>query len=145
MSNPIQDPQGPDWPLGLITVPTPGTPVGIMSLVDPSGRQDPANPTAAGVREYTSRAQQIMFQGFTAGTGRGVGGTGTLVPNTGNVYIVRKSYTATDTGSVVAVLSPGQTVFLASAPTVEDVFSGYRYALDADVASDGALVTLLIF
>ncbi len=145
MANPIKDPQGPDWPLGLVVVATPGTPVGIMSLVDSGSLNDPANPTATGVAEYTRRCQQIMFQGFTAGTGRGVGGTGTLVPNTGNVYIVRRSYTAGDTGSVVAVLAPGQTLFLASAPSVNDVWGLYRYSLDSDVASDGALVTALIF
>lgn len=136
----MQDRQGPDWPLGNIVVVVPGTPVSIMSLVDPGGLNDPANPTAAGVAEYTARAQQIMFQGVHAG-----GQAGQLVNNTGNIYVVRRGHTLGDTGEIIAVLQAGQTLFLASAPAVKDVFSPYRYYIDGDNAGDGAQVTLLIF
>ena len=49
-----------------------------------------------------------------------------------------------DTGIVVQTLTPGQTFVLASAPLNRDVFSPYRYFIDADTANDGAMVTLLV-
>ena len=92
--------------------------------------------------EYTPLCQQIMFQGFKSN-----GGTG-MVPNAGNVYIMRKGAAGagnrTDFGAMVTVLLPGQTVFLASSARNRDTFSPYRYSLDADNAADGALVTLII-
>jgi hypothetical protein len=134
----LYDRQGPDWPLGLIAVAAPGTPVGIMSLVDPGSLADPSTPTAAGVPEYSARCQQIMFQGVKAAAHG-------LQVNTGNVYIVRKGGSRDDSGTIVAMLQPGQTIWMASAPAVLDVFSPYRYYVDADNAGDSALVTLLIF
>lgn len=142
----LQDRQGPDWPLGFISVATPGTPVGIMSLVDQNNKNDPSTATSAGgTAEYTQRCQQIMFQGFKPGASHG------MQNNSGLVYIIRRnaggagSGNRDDPGVMVFVLSPGQTIFLASAPAVVDVFSPYRYSVDADNAGDGALVTLLIF
>jgi len=138
------DKQGPDWPLGFIKVVTPGTVVGIMSLVDPNSVNAPQKPTpgTAGADEYTVQAQQIIFQGFTGASGTGV------VNNTGNVYIMRAKVQGngdrTDYGAMVKVLSPGETFFLASAPLNRNVFNPYRYFLDADNANDGAIVTLII-
>ena len=146
------DQQGPDWPLGLILVPTPGTPVGIMSLVDPSSVNAPntslqptQNPiVTGGQQEYTALAQQIMFQGFKAGGSHG------YQPNAGNVYIVRYpsrtvgSGNRDDQGVIVGVILPAQTIFISSAPRNRNTFSPYRYYLDADSASDGAIVTLFI-
>jgi hypothetical protein len=134
---------GPDWPIGLIKVTTPGTPVSIMSLVDPNGYNDPSTATLPQSNEYTPAAQQIFFSGYKAGASHG------MVQNTGNVYIVRKGVGSgtgnrDDTGSIVHVLAPGETWYLASAATNLDVFSPYRYYLDADVAGEGALVTLLV-
>jgi hypothetical protein len=141
-----KDPKsGPDWPLGGIFVTTPGTPVGIMSLVDPNSYNAPETATAnlaAGTAqqdEYTSLFQQLQFQGFKSNSGTG------MIPNVGNVYIMRKGVQGagnrTDFGSIVAVLLPGQTIFIASSARNRDTFSGYRYYLDADNASDGAIVT----
>lgn len=145
MANSVHnDKQGPDWPLGYINVVTPGTPISIMSLVDPTSLNDPATatPGSPGTDEYTVRAQQIMFQGFKPD----VNG---MQMNTGNVYLVRKAQgTGTgnrnDYGDIVLVIPPGATVFLASAPLNRNVYNPYRYRLDADVASEGALVTLII-
>jgi hypothetical protein len=138
----MKDRQGPDWPLGAIAVATPGTPVGIMSLVDPTSVNAPETATTTSSDEYTPLCQQIMFQGFKSN-----GGTG-MVPNAGNVYIMRKGAAGagnrTDFGAMVTVLLPGQTVFLASSARNRDTFSPYRYSLDADNAADGALVTLII-
>jgi hypothetical protein len=130
---------GPDWPLGLIVVAAAGTPVGIMSLVDPNSYNAPETPTSTHTDEYTSVFQQIMFQGFKSN-----GGTG-LIPNTGAVYVMRKGVQGlgnhTDFGAMVAVINPGQTIFIASAPRNRDTFSGYRYYLDADTSGDSCLVT----
>lgn len=147
MANSVQkDIQGPDWPLGLIVVATPGTPVGIMSLVDPSGLNNPATPTPGtpGAGEYSVRANRIVFQGF-----KGNAGTG-LTNNTGNVYVVRKGVGSgtgnrADYGSIVAVVTPGATVEFIPSAKIKDAFGPYRYSIDADNASDAALVTLFIF
>ena len=134
--------QGPDWALGLIAVVTPGTPVGIMSLVDSAGVNDPGAATSATSDEYTPRCQQITFQSYNATTHG-------LAPNAGNIYICCKGVQGAgnrdDYGSIIAVLTPGQTFSLGSSALVCDVFSPYRYFLDADSAGDGALVTLYIF
>lgn len=147
MSNSVlADRQGPDWPLGIILVPTPGTPVNIMNLVDANNTSAPAQatPDANGVPYpmYTIRAQQIIFQAVKPGASHGTQN------NTGNVYIVRKgtgSSNRDDLGAIVKTLIPGETFFLGSSAQVKDVFSPYRYFLDADNANDAALVTLLIF
>jgi hypothetical protein len=134
----LQDPHGPDWPLGFIKVLAPGTPVSIMSLVDPAGVNAPGAATSATSDEYSRRCQQIMFQGWQPDTHG-------MKLNTKNVYIMRAGANYDDPGAMVAVLAPGQTLFLASAPVVVDVFSPYQFFLDADVKDEGALVTLFIF
>jgi hypothetical protein len=136
---------GPDWPLGLIAVATPGTPVGIMSLVDPNSYNAPETATAtepAGAAqqdEYTSVFQQIVFQAFKAGASHG------LTNNTGNVYIMRKGVQGAgnrdDYGAMVTVIAPGNTWVLSSSARNRNEFSGYRYYIDADNASDACLVT----
>jgi hypothetical protein len=144
----MRDRQGPDWPLGIIVVPTPGTPVSIMSLVDSANSDAPqtATPTTPGPpspgpkgnpsNEYTVTCQQIMFQGYNA--------AGPATMNTGNVYIVRKGGSKADSGTIVKILAPGETFFLAGAALNLNVLSPYRYQIDADTASDGALVTLIV-
>lgn len=146
MANSIQiDPQGPDWPIGFIKVVTPGTPVGLMSVVDPNGVNDPstATPGTSGAAEYTIRAQQIMIQALKPGASHGT------TFNTGNVYIMRKGAGSglgnrDDTGSIVATLNPGQTFFMSSAALNHNVWSPYRYSVDADNANDGVFVTLIM-
>jgi hypothetical protein len=139
------DEYGPDWPLGLIAVVTPGTPVSIMSLVDPSAVNAPNNPTPTGTDtefEYSPSVQQIAFLAVKAGASHGTQN------NTGNIYIVRKGVQGAgnrdDYGAMVWALGPGQNLFLSSAPLERNVFSPYRYYIDADNAGDSCLVTLLI-
>src|SRR3974390_540554 len=116
-----KDREGPDWPLGLIT-PTINTPLNIMSNVDSTLANDPANPTpgTTGANEFTERCQQIVFQAFKAG-GHG------LQNNAGNIYIMRKGAGGAgnrdDYGSMVACLTPGQTFVIASASLDRNVFS----------------------
>jgi len=138
-----RDFQGPIWPLGLIAVATPGTPVGIMSLVDSSSVNDPNKATSSTSNEYTQgRAQQIIFQGVKAGASHG------LQNNTGNVYILRRGGTGAanrdDYGTMMGYVAPGGSFVLASAAPNKDVFSAYEYFLDADNAGDSALVSLVI-
>lgn len=139
----MRDRQGPDFPLGLIVVATPGTPVSIMSLVDPNLVNDPGAPTSATSDEYTQIAQQIMFQGYKAGASHG------LQNNTGNIYIMRKGVSPgagnrDDYGAMVWTVGPGLTWVLSTSALVKNGFSPYRYSIDADNASDAALVTLLV-
>ena len=143
MSNTVLiDPQGPDWPLGFIKVVTPGTPVGIMSLVDSTGVNDPNTQTVAGSNEYTVTCQQIWFYGYKTGAT-----PPRVAANTGFVYIVRKPASPTgntaDLGVIVKILAPGESFYIASSALNRDVFSPYRYYIDADNANDGAFVTLL--
>lgn len=139
-----KDFQGPDWPLGCILVVTPGTPVNIMSLVDATNRNAPQTPTTVGgsVGEYTQRCNQITFQAY-------IPDTNGMKANTGNIYICRTGVQGAgnrdDYGSIIEVLTPGQTFSVGSSAQVKDVFSPYRYFIDADNAGDGALVTLFIF
>lgn len=147
------DYDGPDWPLGFIAVVTPGVPVNIMSVVDSAGVNNPNAPQPplpvggiitlpAKVYSYTVRCQQIIFQALKPGAAHGTQG------NTGNVYITRKGVQGAgnrdDTGSIVATLATGGTFTLASAPVNNNVFSPYRYSVDADNANDGVFVTLVI-
>jgi hypothetical protein len=146
MTTILQDRNGPDWPLGFIAVPTPGTPVPIMSNVDAANANAPQtltppvpNSATRPSNEYTATCQQIMFQGYKAGAAPPAGAM-----NTGLVYIVRKGGSKTDLGTIVKILAPGETFFLASAALNLNVLSPYRYEIDADNAADGALVTLIV-
>lgn len=142
MANSVhQDTHGPDWPLGSIVVPTPGTPVSIMSLVDPTNINAPESATSATSKEYAPRAQQIIFQAFKASV--------TPPTNATAIYVVRKGAGAgsgnrSDLGTIVAILSPGQTFILSSSAQNRDVFNPYRYLIDADSANDACQVTLLM-
>jgi hypothetical protein len=136
----------PDWPLGYINVPTPGTPVNIMSLVDPAGNDDPATPsTYAGPagQGKTPTCSAVTFQGYQPDAGNS-----TWTPNSDLVFVMRKgtgtnSGNRTDTGSVVAILPPGGSVTLPeSGGEPITSFSPYRYWLDAVSANDGANVVL---
>lgn len=139
-----KDKQGPVWPLGQIAVVTPGTQVSIMSLVDAANVNAPESATSATSDEYTSRAQQIIFQSYKAGAGTILGA------NTAAklVYIVRKPTAGNggvgDTGVVIAALSPGQTFILGSAALNRNVYNLYEYFIDADTAADGCQVTAVI-
>lgn len=131
---------GPFWPLGNIVVPTPGTPVGIMSLVDPSSLLDPATPTSAANPDgFTVRFQQIFFQALKAGDA-----THKLVNNAGNVYVVLKALAGgggtQDLGVIIKTLVPGETWYLSSSALDRNSFGPYQLFIDADTANDGCQV-----
>jgi hypothetical protein len=140
----LKDWQGPDWPLGLIVVPTPGTPVSIMSLVDANNVNDPSTASNTSTAEYTQRFNQIRFQGFKAGANNSG-----LVNNANNVYIVRKptgnnAGSKNDYGAIVGVVTPGNLYTLNLSSVDRDIWNPYRYRVDADTANDCALVTGII-
>ncbi len=144
--------EGPIWPLGAIAVPTPGTPVSIMSLVDaakvnaPETQDQPGSPTA-GQWEYTPRAWKILIQSGKATTHG-------IAVNTGNIYIlipgVQGAGNRDDYGAMIAYLPPsaatGQPsqLVLDTAALNRNIYSPYQIFIDADTAADGALVTLFI-
>src|SRR5262252_4665311 len=102
MANGIQKcPSGPFWPLGNL-VPTPSTPMNMMSNVDPNVVNAPQSPVpgTVGGNEYTVRCNQIVIQGMKdSGTG--------LTDNTGNIYVIQKGSTShgsnnrTDKGAII--------------------------------------------
>jgi len=49
-----------------------------------------------------------------------------------------------DTGVIVATVLPGQTLSLVAAALNLNVWSPYRYYLDADNPGDGAFITLIV-
>jgi hypothetical protein len=116
-----------------------------MSLVDPAFVNAPETPTpgTVGANEYTMRAQQIIFQAYKAGAA-----PPKFAANTGNIYVVKKPLAGAggvgDTGTVIAILTPGQTFVLGSAPLNRNVFNLYEFLIDADTAADGCTVTAII-
>ena len=134
-------------PLGLIAVVTPGIPVRMINLIDVAKNNAPetftpaASPVNTGAavpsNEYTVTFQQIMVQGFKAGTHG-------LVNNVGNIYVLLSgdgvgSANRDDYGAMVLCVAPGQTAFIASAPLNCNVFCPYKFFIDADNAGDSAL------
>jgi hypothetical protein len=146
----FQDPQGVEWPLGCITVATPGTPLNIMSLVDANNNNAPWAQTSPWSRgpEYTPRCHKIFLQGFHAAANNNG-----MVINAGNVYIMRAlgpgnqnaggPGNRSDSGAMVQVLTPGGGVTLPANELDLATISPYRYTIDADVAGDGALVVAI--
>lgn len=140
MASIMKDIQGPDWPLGFIAVPTPGTPVNVMSLVDPGNVNAPGSPTTPGAAEYTPTLYSILFQAVKPAGGNSHG----MVNTTGNVYVVRSptgnnAGNRDDPGAMLAAIAPGQQFTLLITPGAYRGFSPYRYFVDADNAGDGAL------
>lgn len=147
----IQDPTGVDWPLGFISIATPGTPVNLMVNVDPTSANAPGHPQGPGSLpagpEFTPRCHRIQLQGFHPS------GTTGMIANTKNAYVMRApgpnnqfaggAGNYNDPGAIVAIVPAGQTIYIPALETDQASISPYRYTLDADVASEGALVTLL--
>lgn len=142
----MQDPQGPIWPLGNIVVPTPGTYVSIMSLVDAAFANAPETPTpgTTGAGEYTRRAMTVVFQGFKAGAA-----PPKLAANSGVVYVVRKPISGSgapnDVGVVIAAIRASDPPFVLPFSALDrNTYNLYEFYIDADTANDGAQVTAFI-
>src|SRR5271156_5859820 len=144
MANSVQqDREGPLWPLGNIVVVTPGTYVPIMSLVDPTRVNAPEALTSTTSAEFTARCNQISFTAVKAGAA-----PPKLTNNTGNVYVVKRPLTGgggvADVGTVIQILTPGQTWVLASASVDGNQLSPYEIYIDADTGGDAVQVSLVI-
>lgn len=147
----MRDINGPDWPLGNIVVAVPGTPVNIMSLVDPALGSAPEKLLPSPLSgEYSIRCWKILFQPYKVGAGPPA-----FALNTGNIYVVRAGVTPgvgnkTDTGAVIAILPPGALTtpppgFMLDMPAnTFNTLNPYRYFIDADTAADACQVTLII-
>src|ERR1700761_2790608 len=125
------------WPLGNIVVPTPGTPVRIMSLVDPTNKWAPETPTSAANPDgFTVRFQQIFFQALKAGLG-----PPRLTNNSGSIYVVLLPLVANgvsvDLGNVIKTLVPGETWYFSTSALDRNAFGPYQLYIDADTANDG--------
>jgi hypothetical protein len=149
----MRDFNGTEWPLGNILVPVPGTPVNIMSVVDPGLGGNPGSSAPSMSGEYQIRGYQLVFQ-----PGKPGAGPHGLTGNTGNVYLVRQGVGAgtgnrDDYGAIIMAfpltVAPN-TIALpitwppSPSPLSMNTINPYRYFLDADVGSEGAQVTLLI-
>jgi hypothetical protein len=146
MANSKQQLRGqPVAPIGFVPVPSPGTPVSLMSVLDPSNNNAPTTATGPQTTPYGSRLEYptscrgIAFQGYKQG------GNGSPVFNAGAVYIMVAaagggSGNNIDMGAMIKVLQPGQDFFYPPPDANLDRFSPYYLYLDADNAGDGALV-----
>lgn len=134
---PIDAYTGPDVPLGFIEVLVPGTPVQITSVIDPTGALSPDVSNRSGGPLYPPlRFQQLVFRGMKPNATPDAAG---FKDNTGNVYIVRQGGSINHSGLIVAIIKPGETLFLSGAPRVGDTYNPYRYYVDAENAGDGVL------
>lgn len=144
----FQDPQGIEWPIGFVAVATPGTPVNLMVNVDPSNNNAPGRATSANSSEYTPRAHKIFIQGYHPGANNNG-----MVVNAGNVYVMRSlgpqnqnsggPQNRSDSGAMVMIIGPGGGGTLLDMEMTGATISPYKYSLDADVAGEGALITLV--
>lgn len=134
---------GPEWPLGVIAVPTAGTPVRIMSIVDANNTNAPETASNSQTSEYTTTVRSIWFEGIhMAANNNGA------LQNSGNVYVTLNdangnSGTRTNPGTWVMVVPPGSMLALPSSLASDVRFSPYKYSIDVDTNGDGALVTLI--
>jgi hypothetical protein len=109
------------WPLGQITVATPGTPVYLNTNVGPQTTPSGTNPTGT-VRQLN----------FTTGA------------NTGLIYVLRKvsglSVTKANTNFIVAVIGPNMAVPLPDGLSNCDNINPDDYLIDADTAANKVVV-----
>jgi hypothetical protein len=147
----IQNPQGTFWPLGFIPVANNGTPVNIMSVVDSQMVNAPGNPVGPGyanAAEFSPTCHRIWIQAVKPGNGN------VAWQNTsGNVYVLMPlgpgnqnsggPGNKSDSGVLIALLTPGGFVNLPSMEWDGPTISPYGFVIDADVNGDGANVVLV--
>lgn len=146
----LQDPNGNFWPLGFVAVPAPGTPVRLTFNVDPGNNNAPGTRTGPGfgAGEYTPVAHRIWIQAYKPG-----GNNTAMQFTSGRVYVLQSlgpnnqnsggSGNASDTGVIITILEPGGFTNLPAMEMDGASLSPYRVSIDADVAGDGAIVTLI--
>lgn len=135
MATRFGNPMGPIYPLGLISVATAGTPVGLDANVPITTAL--GTPTA-GIPGYTTagvpsqvQANQIKINAPST--------------NVGDVYLIFKSQAAAaGSGTSVIVVIPKGQERTVGAPAGSSPFQVDKMGLDAATNGDGAYVTLLI-
>ena len=144
------NPAGPFWPLGNIVVPTPGSSVCVMSLVDANNNSAPETVSGGGgpgAAAQTGFATTPVFhtlrvQGLKAGANNNG-----LVNNSGNIYIcygTANTNNRNDYGCVIQQVGAGVAVEIRLLEVDRDSGSPYRFRIDADTANDAAQCTLII-
>lgn len=147
----MQDPQGVDWPLGFISPAAVGSPVNLMSLVDPGNNNAPGTPTGPGFpnnrAEYSPTCHKIFVQAIVPANNGG------WQLSQGNIYVLRAlgpgnqnsggPGNRSDTGALVTCLFPGGFFYLPAQEYDGPTISPYRYTIDVDVLGDGASVTMI--
>jgi hypothetical protein len=126
-------PTGVLYPLGLIVVATPGTPVGLGQNVPiTTAFGTAANPVPMVANEISFKARG------------GTSGTGSNVANTGNIYIILgKNGNKSIQNSILLDIAPGNGFVLSSAAfnsplTLSSIF------IDADTGNDAVRVFVMI-
>jgi hypothetical protein len=140
-------PTGAVWPLGAIVVPTPGTPVCIMSLVDANNNNSPEvynGPGGTPSMAYVPACHQLLLQGVHPGANNNG-----MVMNTGPAYLMVKPATGgsgnrTDSGAMMFVLWPGSPGEVVAIALDRDSINPYQFFIDVDNANDGVLASLVI-
>ena len=129
------------WPLGFVKVTTPGTPVCIMANVDANNVNAPGVATSNLSAEYSPAARGLGIQAFLPNNNNSG-----MQPTTGNIYLMVPAAggngNLTDFGSMVKIITSGSDFFFPPEGCGVDLFNPYGLFLDADVAGEGALVTL---
>jgi hypothetical protein len=115
------------WPLGKISVGTPGTAVALNTNV---GAQTNGTPTT---RPSGNVNQLILMAPAT---------------NTALVYLIRKvnglTVSKANTNFIVAILGPGQTVSLPATQMVGTAINLDDYVVDADTAANFVIPTAVV-
>lgn len=102
-------------PLGKLTVATTGTTVPLSTNCGPLGGNIGSNPPPVPGQAL----RQIVLQAPASG-------------NTGNVYLLPRGKTASNTASIIAVIEPGQTVPVPWGLLVSNGLLPENFVLDAD-------------
>lgn len=122
----ITAPNGPFWPLGPITVATPGTPVPLTQNLNALGQSY----TSTGSSAYAAAFNQWLLQAGAA--------------NTGNIYLIYPGGSKADPNTIILALIPGQFYALSTSARNGNVFGLNDFVIDADTANDFVQVTGLV-
>lgn len=121
MPTPFFVPYGPFQPLGLITVTTAGTPVGIDTNLASNYY------SATGKSEYAITLNQVWVKATST--------------NTGNIYLVLPGQPASNTGAIIWALGPGEFIFIGSDALSRNTYGFNSFMLDATTNGNSAIVT----
>lgn len=111
-------PYGPFWPLGRLTVATPGVPVPMTQNLNAIG----LTYTQGGTAQYAASFNQLWLRA--------------AVGNTGNTYLVVQGGSKSDTNSIVIFLAPGEFIYIGDSANNRNTFGFNDFLVDADTAGN---------